>query len=234
VADFWALLDIFLLAAGSMFWPLLLVVVVIALRLPHSLRILAWFWAGGMLTSVSVGTAIVFALHGTAPKSGSTLPSASWIDIVVGSLALLAAAVLQRFGARQARRKAAQPETPTQASRTSQRIEHLVQSGGPLAFVGGILATILPAPLAIIAMADIAQLDYSNVETVAVIVAFYVVMFTFVEVPMVGFVVSPERTRTKAVAFNAWLDRNLVTIGVWALTILGVAEIVRGIVTALR
>jgi hypothetical protein len=234
VAEWWALLEIFLLAAGSMFWPLLLVVVVIALRLPHSLRILAWFWAGGMLTSVSVGAAIVFALHGTAPKSGSTLPSAPWIDIVVGSLALLAAAVLRRFGARQARRKSAEPETPKREPRTSQRVERLVQSGGPLAFVGGIVASILPAPLAIIAMADIAQLGYSAVETLVVVFAFYVVMFTFVEVPMVGFVVAPERTKEKAVAFNAWLERNLVRLGVWVLTVFGAAEIVRGIVTALR
>jgi hypothetical protein len=234
VTEWWALFEIFLLAAGSMFWPLLLVVVVLALRLPHSLRILAWFWAGGMLTSVSVGAAIVFALDGTEPRSRSTLPSAPWIDIVVGSLALLAAAVLQRVGARNARRKAAEPETPKRESRTSQRIERLVQSGGPLAFVGGIVATILPAPLAIIAMADIAQLDYSAAETVVVIVAFYLVMFTFVEVPMVGFVVAPERTKAKAMAFNDWLERNLVQIGVWALTVLGAAEIVRGIVTALR
>jgi hypothetical protein len=233
VAEWWALFEIFLLAAGSMFWPLLLAVVVIALRLPHSLRILAWFWAGGMLTSVSVGAAIVFALDGTEPKSGS-LPSAPWIDIVVGSLALLAAAVLQRVGARHPRQKEAQPETPKRESRTSQRIERFVQSGGPLAFAGGIVATILPAPLAIIAMADIAQLDYSVSGTVGVIIAFYVVMFTFVEVPMIGFVVAPERTKTKALAFNAWLDRNLVRLGVWALTIFGTAEIVRGIVTALR
>ena len=234
MAEWWALLEIFLLAAGSMFWPLLLVVVVFALRTPHSLRILAWFWAGGMLTSVCVGAAIVFALHDTEPRSGSTLPSAPWIDIVVGSLALLAAAVLQRVGARNARRKAARPETSSREPRTSQQVERLVRSGGPLAFVGGIVASILPAPLAIIAMADIAQLDYSVVETMVVIVAFYVVMFTFVEVPMVGFVVSPERTKEKALAFNAWLDRNLVRLGVWALTIFGAAEIVRGIVTVLR
>src|SRR5262249_10183800 len=156
-------------AVGSMFWPLLLVVVALALRSPHALRILAWFWAGGMLTSISVGAAIVFALHGTELRSGSTLSSAPWIDIVVGSLAILAAAVLQRVGAGSARRRT-RPGPPKREPRISQRLERLVESGGPLAFVGGIVATILPAPLAIIAMADIAQLGYSAVETVAVIV----------------------------------------------------------------
>jgi Sap-like sulfolipid-1-addressing protein len=232
VGDWWALLEIFLLAAGSMFWPLLLVVVVLALRTPRSLRILAWFWVGGMLASVSVGAAIVFGLQGSSLMSGSELPSAPWIDIVVGSLALLAAAVLQRVSARGGRNT--ETETPAREPRTSRRVERLVERGGPLAFVGGIVASILPAPLAIIAMADIAQLDYSTAETLLVIVAFYVVMFTFVEVPMVGFLVSPEWTKAKATAFNAWLERNLVRLGVWALTVFGAAEIVRGVVTALR
>lgn len=162
-----------------MFWPLLLVVVALALRTPHSLRILAWFWAGGMLTSVSVGAAIVYTFQGTGLMRDSTLPSAPWIEVVVGSVAVLAAAVLHRAGARGARRTT-QSEPPKRESRTSQRLERLVESGGPLAFVGGIVATILPAPLAIIAMADIAQLGYSVVETVVVIVVFFVVMFTFV------------------------------------------------------
>jgi len=34
--------------------------------------------------------------------------------------------------------------------------------------------------------------------------------------------------------FNPWLEQNLVGLGVWALTVIGTAEIVRGIVTALR
>jgi sterol desaturase/sphingolipid hydroxylase (fatty acid hydroxylase superfamily) len=186
-----------------------------------------------MLASVSVGAAIVFALHGSALMSGSKLSSAPWIDIVVGALALLAAAVLQHVGARSTDRTT-RPDTPEEEPRTSRRVERLVERGGPLAFVGGIVASILPAPLAIIAMADIAQLGYSTGGTLLVIVAFYAVMFTFVEVPMVGFLVSPEWTKAKATAFNAWLERNLVRLGVWALTVFGTAEVVRGIVTALR
>jgi hypothetical protein len=107
-----------------------------------------------------------------------------------------------------------------------------VERGGPLAFVGGIVASVFPGPLAIMAMADIAQLDYPKSETLVVIVAFYVVMFTFVEVPIVGFVVSPEWTKARATAFNEWLGRNLVRLGVWALTIVGALEVARGLATA--
>jgi hypothetical protein len=229
----WALLEIFLLAAGSMFWPLLLVVVLLALRTSHPLRILCAFWAGGMLTSVTVGAALVFALQDSALMSDNRLPSAPWVDIVAGTLALLAALVLRRVGRRNARR-GTRPETPRPEHRTSEWIQRLVESGGRLAFVAGIVATILPAPLAIIAMADIAQLGYSTGTTLVVIILFYVVMFTFVEVPIIGYVVAPEATAARVTTFNAWLGRNLAQAGVWALTILGSAEIVRGIVTALR
>jgi len=227
----WPLLEIFLLAAGSMFWPLLLIVVVLALRTSHPLRILCAFWAGGMLTSVSVGAALVFALQDSALMSGSKLPSAPWVDIVAGTLALVAALVLRRVGRT---RRRARPETPKREHRTSDWIQRLVESGGRLAFVAGIVATILPAPLAIIAMADVAQLGYATGPTLVVIILFYVVMFTFVEVPIVGYAVAPEATAARVTTFNAWLVRNLVQIGVWALTIFGSAEIVRGIVTALR
>lgn len=215
-----------------MFWPLLLVVVLLALRTSHPLRILCSFWAGGMLTSVSVGAALVFALQDSALMSGDKLSSAPWVDIVAGTLALVAALVLHRVGRRNARR--APTATPKRQHRTSQRIQRLVESGGRLAFVAGIVVTILPAPLAIIAMADIAQLGYSTGATLVVIVLFYVVMFTFVEVPIVGYAVIPDATTASVNAFNTWLERNLVRVGVWALTIFGSVEIVRGIFTALR
>lgn len=216
-----------------MFWPLLLVVVVLALRTNHPQRILCSFWVGGMLTSVSVGAALVFALQGSPLMSGNDLPSAPWVDIVAGALALVAALVLHHIGRRNALRPA-RPEKSTRDGRSSEWIQHLVERGGPLAFVGGIVATILPAPLAIIAMADIAQLGYSTGGALLLIILFYVVMFTFVEVPIIGYVVSPEATAARVTTFEAWLTRNLVQIGVWALTIFGSVEIVRGIATALR
>ena len=228
----WALLEIFLLGVGSMFWPLLLVVVVLALRTDRPVKILCWFWAGGMLTCVSVGAALVFALQDSTFMSGDKLSSAPWVDIAVGTLALVAAVLLRRVGRRNARRR--RPETARKQRRSSEWIERMVESGGPLAFVGGIVATILPAPLAIIAMADVAQLGYSTGASLLVIVLFYVVMFTFVEVPIIGYAVSPEATAARVTSFNAWLARNLVQLGVWALTIFGAAEIVRGVVTALR
>lgn len=233
MAEAWALLEIFVLAAGAMFWPFLLVVVVLSLRTSHPVKILAWFWAGGMLASVSVGVAIVFSLRGSDLMTRSKLPSAPWVDVVVGALALLAAFVLRRVGAASARRRHGRAK-PKKTSRSSAWVESLVEKGGPLAFVGGIVISILPAPLALIALTDVAQLGYSPTGMLLVIVGFYLVMFTFVEAPIAGFVVAPEPTKVRAAAFNEWLGHNLVRLGVWALTVVGTFEIVRGILTAVR
>lgn len=107
----------------------------------------------------------------------------------------------------------------------------LLLNGGPLAPVAGMGASILPGPLVLIALSDIAQLGYAAVPTVIVILVFYLVI-TFLEVPTVGFVVAPEWTATTATAANDWMDRYLLTLAAWALIIVGAFEVVRGIVGA--
>ncbi len=218
--------EIFLLAVASMFWPLLLVVVVIALSTTYPVRILGWFWAGGMLTTIAVGSVLVFALQDSPlMHAHNKLPSSPEISIVVGALALLAAGALSRVR----RRRAPRAPKPS-SSRWEQRVEHLVANGGPLAFAGGIVGSIFPSPLVIIGMANIAQLDVSTAVTFLVIVAFYVVMFTLIEVPLVGFIVAPDWARRRIEPVNNWLRHNLLTLAIWVLAVGGAAEMVRGVV----
>jgi hypothetical protein len=223
------MVEIFLLAVGSMFWPLLLVVVLIALRTSHPLRILCGFLAGGLLTTISISSAIVFALDGTSFVSGSRPPADPWVDIVVGSLCLLAAAALQRG----LERRKDEPPAPKKPSRGSERIEGLVERGAPLSFVAGVVLNLLPGFLPIIGMKNIAELNYSTGATFALIVVFYLITFTFVEVPIVSFVVAPEWTRATVNRFNTWLSGNLRRLGVSVLVGFGIAEIILGILAAL-
>jgi hypothetical protein len=82
-------------------------------------------------------------------------------------------------------------------------------------------------------MKDIGELDYSSVGTIAVIVGFYLVMFTPVEAPLVAFLVTPKRTKRAVDSFNVWLAQNLRKLAWWALLVVGVFEIVRGLLVAL-
>ncbi len=78
-------------------------------------------------------------------------------------------------------------------------------------------------------MKNIAELDYSTGATLAVIVSFYVIMFTFVEVPLVGFIVAKDWTKKNVTLFNAWLGQNLLRLASGALGVVGVVEIARGL-----
>jgi hypothetical protein len=221
------LLEIYLLACLAMFFPLLLIVVVLALNTPRPVPILAGFLAGGLLTTISVGSAIVFAFQGSSFVSGSRPPADPWVDLTMGVLALVAAVVLRSMDTKK-KRNPPKPK-PAKKSRSSELIEHLVDRGAPLAFVAGILATIIPGPGPIIAMKNIAELDYSTTETLAVIVSFYLIMFTFVEVPLVGFIVARDWTKKNVRLFNAWLGQNLLRLASGALGVVGVVEIARGL-----
>jgi hypothetical protein len=93
----------------------------------------------------------------------------------------------------------------------------------------GIVLNIFPGPLPLIAMKDMAELDYSTAETIAVVVAFYLVMFTPVEAPLISFLVAPRRTKEAVASVNAWLEQNLRRLAWIALVVFGAFEIACGL-----
>jgi Sap, sulfolipid-1-addressing protein len=216
--------EIFLLAVGSMFWPLLLAVDVLAFNTDRPVAILSGFLAGGLITTVGIGIAIVFALEDTSLVTSERRTTDASVDITVGVLALVAAALIYRRNPR----SKAEVSPPHRSS----RVERLVARGGILAFAAGIVANVFPGVLPFVALKDIAELDYSAAETILVIVGFYLVMFTLVEAPIVGYLVAPRWTSAAVASFNAWLSRNLRTLAYSALAVFGAFEIVRGILAA--
>lgn len=209
-----------MLAVGSMFWPVLLAVDVVAFKTDRPVRILGGFLAGGLLATVMVGIAIVFWLKDTNLVTSSRHTTDPAVSIVVGVAALATAFFIRRGG----RQSAAKP-TPHSPSRADRLVDH----GAALAFVTGIVLNLFPGLLPFIAMKDIAELGHTTAATIAVIVAFYLVMFTPVEAPLVGFLVAPGRTAKAVSSFNVWLARNLRTVAWSALAIFGAFEIVKGV-----
>ena len=217
------LFEIFLLAVGSMFWPVLLAVDVVALRTDRPVRILAGFLAGGMVATVTVGSVVVFSLENTTLVTSSRHTTDAAVSIVVGAAALVAAYFIRRSD----KQRGAKPKP-----HGSSKVERLASHGGGLAFLTGIVLNIFPGPLPLIALKDMAELDYSTSETIAVIIAFYLVMFMPVEGPLISFLVAPRRTKEAVASFNDWLARNLRRIAWMALAVFGAFEIVRGVFAA--
>src|SRR5262249_54246749 len=129
-----------------MFWPLLLAVDVLAFTTDRPIAILSGFLAGGLITTVGIGIAIVFALEDTSLVASTKRTTDASVDIAVGLLALVGAALIYRR----------RPEPKAAGSpHTSNRVERLVARGGILAFAAGIVANVFPGVLPFVALKDI-------------------------------------------------------------------------------
>lgn len=100
-----------------------------------------------------------------------------------------------------------------------------------MAFVAGVVLNIFPGTFPFVALVDIAKLDSSTAAKVGAVVIFYVIMFAFAELPIVGYLVAPARAIAAVNTFNDWLSHNGRRIAAIALAVVGTYLIVRGLVT---
>jgi hypothetical protein len=219
------LLELALLAVASAFWPILVVVDLVALRTPRPVPLLAWFLAGGLLTTISEGLVIVFVLEGTTV--GSSRPSVGgWGNVIGGCVALLVAYVLR---ARAARSRDERPPTQGAEKKTS-RTERMIEDGGLYAFGAGVVLNVFPGVFPLIALRTISSLSYGNSAKILLVIGLYVCTFALIEIPLVGLLVAQARVEPWVRGLNSWLDRNGRRIGIDLLGIVGLALVARGVV----
>ncbi len=220
------LLRIFGLAVAAMFWPFLLVVVVIALKSESPLRVLLAFYVGGYVTAALIGALLVFGLEASPLMTGAVLPSAAWFDASLGLFAIAVAVGCRRV--RRRREARSSTETSDRHSRGHDLIQRLVRKGGPVVVLAGAIACVVPSPLVVLAMADIAQLGHRASTTLIVIVVFFLITFAFIEVPIGAFLLAPDATRRASLTITAWLDHNLLNLAASAFAIAGVWQLALG------
>ena len=217
--------EILALALIAMFFPALLAVVLIALRSTRPQRLLASFYAGGFLSATTVGLVIVFSLHGASVDSSSSNGLDPVFYFVLAALAFVAAWVVR---SRQLLVKK-EPSSGETAAGKSDRLSRALDRGAPYAFIAGLLLCAIPGVSALVALKDIAQLGWPAAETTGMVLVFFLIMFSFIELPLVGFSVAPDQAIAKTLAFNAWLDRNANRLATNALVLLGIFLFVRGV-----
>jgi Sap, sulfolipid-1-addressing protein len=219
------ILELLLLALASMVWPALLAVVLVALVSPRPVRLLSFFLAGSLLTTVTIGAVIVFLLRGSSLMGDGHPMFSPVVDLVAGASALVLAFALRR------RTRPTRPDPPS-APGAQSWYERTVSRGGPLAFAVGVVLNVFPGVFPFVAMKDIAALDYSTAATFGLIVGFYLVMFLPAEVPLVAYLVAPSRTTEVVADLREWLGRNGRTVAVAALTVAGIYLLIRGALKA--
>lgn len=220
------MVNILVLAVGAAVSPTILAVVIVTLRRPRPQRLLLAYLVGGLLTSITVGIAIVTSLKGLDVVSGSGPAADPIVNFTVGALALLVAYVLatDRDAGLHARRQGHR-EKPSRDP-WSERV--LNRGTAPVAFAVGI-ALNLPGAFYLVALKDIAQGQHGVGPEILAIVIFNLIMFLLAEIPLLGFSFAPEATQTKVEALNAWMSRNARQIVVVVAAVMGLYLIARGI-----
>ena len=158
---------------------------VLMLNRPRPLLQLGAFLCGGFLMGLTVGAAVLFLLESRLESAHFTLPR---VQIAIGALALLTAAVLAVTKGR--------PRTPPAWLRR-------LLDGQSLWVAGSAgLGIALPSVDYLAALAVIGTADVSSATRLAALLIFNVVAFALVEIPLLAYLVAPERTRARLAALN--------------------------------
>lgn len=220
------------LAIGSSIYPTLLTMVLLIITRPNPRPMLFAFAAGGFITSITAGCIIVFALGGTVDQNDHTIGPAVNFAMAGVLLLLLWILITDRDRALRERRQRKKEEKaaaePEDDGRDPWTRRLMARDSLWLAFLVGLVLNV-PGALYLVALKDIAAADLSTARAVLNIVLYNVIMFVMLEVPLLGFVFSPERTKLEIERFNSWLAAHTRQIAMWLCGGIAVYLIARGI-----
>jgi hypothetical protein len=227
---------IFALGLAAAVYPQLLAVVVVILTRERPKALLWTCYLASMCVSVAAGVAIlaVFRSRGTvAGTSSSRLGPAAYL--VIGCLALVIAvfaatprgrALLGRDRPRLHLRRRGERASDGPSERAKSKAEQALAEGSlPIAvLVGAILG--VPGPFDLLALGRLARGGYTWPVMIVSIVAFNLIKFLLIEVPLVSYVIRPERTAEEVERFSSWMRAHklevvAVVVGVVSLILIG-------------
>jgi hypothetical protein len=227
------ILRVFLLALAAAVYPTLLAGVIVLLSRPRPVSQLTAFLVGGMTCSVIAGLAILAVLDGSGQFDRHSQTGYPVANIVLGVISLTAGSAL---ATRRPRRLAERldlrlPHKPAADDRPSRTTRILRKGSMPLVVALGAMLN-LPGIWYLAALAEISTSTVGTAGAVLLVLGFNVVMFTLVEVPLLGFLVAPDRTRATVDDFNAWLRDHKRQVAAGVAIAVGIYLVVKGITAA--
>ncbi len=220
---------VFIFALLAALNPTLLAATTVMLLLPRPERLLLGYLLGAALTSITLGLVIVFTLQDSSLVGTTQNQLSPAADFALGGLALLVAFVLgsgrdRRLAERRRARKAEREKGPP-------RWQQFLDRGSARAtFAVGVVLT-LPGASYITGLNRIADQDLSAAATVAVVLAFNVIMLALLELPLLGYAIAPQWTPDAVSRFRTALGRRGRVWAVRGAAAAGVLLIGRGILT---
>jgi di/tricarboxylate transporter len=220
---------VLLFSLTAALYPTLLAATMVMLVLPHPKRLLFGYLLGALTTSVTLGLLIVFSLDGSSSATRTAKDTINPVfDLVLGALILVIVFVVAT-GRDTWRRERSARKRAARAQKGPPKWKQKLSGGtARTTFVIGALLT-LPGTSYLAALNATAKQDLSDAQTVFTVVGINVIMLILLEVPLIGYTVSPEKTAVAIERGSAWLSRDGAKIGLVLATIIGLALIGRGI-----
>ena len=223
--------EILVLSLVAALNPVLVTATTIMLLLPRPERLMLGWWLGAMLTSVTLGNVIVFALKGSGFEKTSKNTAHPALELALAGLLLVVVVVLatgrdkpyrERRATRRSQKHSRDKDEPPKWQRT-------LRKGSPKAtFVLGVLLT-FPGGAYLAALDRLGKLHYSTVATVLVVIGICLVQQVLLEVPMLAFRIAPEQTPAAIDRAKAWAGAHWRTVVVYGLSVIVAGLVATGI-----
>lgn len=207
--------------------PTLLAASTLMLLLPRPKPLLFGYLLGAYVTSITLGLVIVFGLQGSGAVGAQKHTINPIVDLALGAILLLIAFVVgtgrqERLAERRRQKKAGKPKKEPRWQRA------LSKGSARDTFVVGALLT-LPGGSYLAGLAAIDKQGLPTAGMVGMVILFNVIMLALLEIPLLGYLLAPDRTPDVVKSFREWLSFRGGRIAVIASLVLGLALIARGI-----
>jgi hypothetical protein len=224
--------EIVLFSFLAALYPTLVAATAVMLLLPKAEDLMLGFWLGSMITSVTCGLVIVFALHGSKAVKTTRHSVSPAVDLAIAGLLVVAAIMLAKSERARARERYAvhQPKEKKKRPKWQQKL----RDGNPWhAFVVGVLLS-FPGVWYLAALDRLIKLHYSTLAVIVVVIGFCLVQLALIEVPMLAFKIWPDETPIALENAKAWASRHGRQYGVWGLVIIAGLLVIRGVIGLLQ
>lgn len=210
------------LAALAAIYPPALLLIALYLESEKPGRTLGFYFLGALVMTAIIGVGALLAIR----VAGLSIPTHRQprygLRLGLGVIALAAGIYLFRRGTR--------PPKPKKPGKKPGIIERLTAHPSPLsAFVVGVL-TFGPSLGFLAAVQVIATSRASNVSQAVALVLVVAIDVVLVWVPLILYLLAPDRTVRALKASNAWLRAHQHTIFAGGLTAIGIILMIDGIV----
>jgi len=221
--------QVFVFAFTAALNPTLLTGVTVMLTLKRPKRLLTGFLAGALVTSVTCGLVLVFALPHSSTSSTAKHSVNPILNIALGALVLLVVFVVAT-GRDQRRRAWSERKRARSADKPDPRWRRQLSKGSARdTFVVGILLS-FPGASYIAGMDLLHKQNVGTVATVLLVLAFNAIMLILLELPLLSYTMAPDWTPGAVERAKACVARNGHQAAVIALSLIGGALIIKGIV----